>query len=453
MKNTEEEKTKATLKTNLQCSLIIALCFLWTSSGYLYWMYHLLDYLEPSKVDLLTEVIGYLFQALGILIFALAIKYKEKLILNKSAFIMFIGLDFIFIILSTFIDNLIMILIFGYLMNLLHGIVAGYYLTLLAVQVNIKHQGLVFGLGYGVSSIVSWLISLINNTDIVDYRYALIIYGIAICMTIALIITEKDIKVSVSNKYLNRNISKQILMLSLLTVILISMTRGIGFFFPLSDVSGGISPEFSRAFYAFGLIIAGFINDKSRKFGSIICLSALFFPFVTIALSGLSGLENFLWILGYFFFGFLAVFRVVLFTDVSLLYMVSFGLMAGRIGDAAGNIIGISLSGNTIALVTVSSILFVASFIVFFLLYNRLYIPEIKALPSKEERLNTFIEKYELSLREIEVLKLIEEGASNGEISSKLFISENTVKFHVRNILKKTECANRVELISMLNHQ
>lgn len=453
MKNTEEEKTKATLKTNLQCSLIIALCFLWTSSGYLYWMYHLLDYLEPSKVDLLTEVIGYLFQALGILIFALAIKYKEKLILNKSAFVMFIGLDFIFIILSTFIDNLIVILIFGYLMNLLHGIVAGYYLTLLAVQVNIKHQGLVFGLGYGVSSIVSWLISLINNTDIVDYRYALIIYGIAICMTIALIITEKDIKVSVSNKYLNRNISKQILMLSLLTVILISMTRGIGFFFPLSDVSGGISLEFSRAFYAFGLIIAGFINDKSRKFGSIICLSALFFPFATIALSGLSGLENFLWILGYFFFGFLAVFRVVLFTDVSLLYMVSFGLMAGRIGDAAGNIIGISLSGNTIALVTVSSILFVASFIVFFLLYNRLYIPEIKALPSKEERLNTFIEKYELSLREIEVLKLIEEGASNGEISSKLFISENTVKFHVRNILKKTECANRVELISMLNHQ
>ncbi|MGN1405090.1 MAG: hypothetical protein ACI4WM_02365, partial [Erysipelotrichaceae bacterium] len=367
MKNTEEEKNKATLKTNLQCSLIIALCFLWTSSGYLYWMYHLLDYLEPSKVDMLTEVIGYLFQALGILLFALAIKCKQKTVLNKSAFILFIGLDFIFIILSSLIDNLVMILISGYLMNLLHGVIAGYYLTLLTLQVKPEHQGLVFGLGYGISSIASWLISLINNSNIINYKYALIIYGIAICMTIALIITEKDLCAAISDNYSKRNISKQVLILSLLTVILISMTRGIGFFFPLNDVSNGLSLEFSRAFYAFGLIIAGHISDKSRKFGSVLCISALFFPFATIALSAISGLENILWILGYFFFGFLAVFRVVLFTDSSVLYLAGFGLMGGRIGDAAGNMIGILLSDNTIALVTVSSILFVASFIVFFL--------------------------------------------------------------------------------------
>ena len=47
MKNTEElnvlPKPHTTLKTNLQCSLIIALCFLWTATGYLSWMYHLLD--------------------------------------------------------------------------------------------------------------------------------------------------------------------------------------------------------------------------------------------------------------------------------------------------------------------------------------------------------------------------------------------------------------------------
>ena len=45
MKNTEElnalSKPHTTLKTNLQCSLIIALCFLWTATGYLSWMYHL----------------------------------------------------------------------------------------------------------------------------------------------------------------------------------------------------------------------------------------------------------------------------------------------------------------------------------------------------------------------------------------------------------------------------
>ena len=72
---------------------------------------------------------------------------------------------------------------------------------------------------------------------------------------------------------------------------------------------------------------------------------------------------------------------------------------------------------------------------------------------TKEERLNTFIQKHEISSRETEVLNLIIEGASNGEISAKLFISENTVKFHVRNILKKTGCANRTELLAALNQQ
>ena len=77
--------------------------------------------------------------------------------------------------------------------------------------------------------------------------------------------------------------------------------------------------------------------------------------------------------------------------------------------------------------------------------------PVPQPLPSEEERLHAFIQKYELSLREVEVLNLIREGASNGEISAKLFISENTVKFHVRNILKKTGCSNRTELITVLN--
>ena len=77
--------------------------------------------------------------------------------------------------------------------------------------------------------------------------------------------------------------------------------------------------------------------------------------------------------------------------------------------------------------------------------------PVPRALPTQEERLNAFIQKYELSLRENEVLNLIIKGDSNGEISEKLFISENTVKFHVRNILKKTRCSNRTELITTLN--
>ena len=151
MKKTEElnalPKPHTTLKTNLQCSLIIALCFLWTATGYLSWMYHLLDFAESSSVDWLTEVIGYLFQAFGIFIFSIVIKHNSHLLLKKSSFIACIVADFAFIILSALTNRLLHILIFGYLMNLFHGIIAGFYLTLLATQVEHKYRSIVFGRG------------------------------------------------------------------------------------------------------------------------------------------------------------------------------------------------------------------------------------------------------------------------------------------------------------------
>ncbi|MEE8443607.1 MAG: response regulator transcription factor [Dehalococcoidia bacterium] len=48
-----------------------------------------------------------------------------------------------------------------------------------------------------------------------------------------------------------------------------------------------------------------------------------------------------------------------------------------------------------------------------------------------------------LSPREVEVLQLVAEGASNNDIASSLIISENTVKTHLRNIMDKLHLANR----------
>ena len=48
-----------------------------------------------------------------------------------------------------------------------------------------------------------------------------------------------------------------------------------------------------------------------------------------------------------------------------------------------------------------------------------------------------------LSKREVEVLQQVAKGASNKGIASTLFISENTVKTHLRNILDKLHLANR----------
>ena len=53
-----------------------------------------------------------------------------------------------------------------------------------------------------------------------------------------------------------------------------------------------------------------------------------------------------------------------------------------------------------------------------------------------------------LSARELEVLNLLARSMSNREIASELFISENTVKNHVSNVLSKLEARTRVEAVT-----
>jgi len=50
---------------------------------------------------------------------------------------------------------------------------------------------------------------------------------------------------------------------------------------------------------------------------------------------------------------------------------------------------------------------------------------------------------FDLTPREIEVLYLLAEGASNLDISQKLFISISTVKTHISALLRKLQCTNR----------
>ena len=55
----------------------------------------------------------------------------------------------------------------------------------------------------------------------------------------------------------------------------------------------------------------------------------------------------------------------------------------------------------------------------------------------------TLEEETAVSPREKEVLELLAEGATNKEIGATLFISENTVKTHLRNIMDKLHIAKR----------
>ena len=68
---------------------------------------------------------------------------------------------------------------------------------------------------------------------------------------------------------------------------------------------------------------------------------------------------------------------------------------------------------------------------------------EFKDLSAGAERETTQEIDAVLSPREGEVLQLVAQGATNKAIADSLFISENTVKTHLRNIMEKLHLANR----------
>jgi len=60
---------------------------------------------------------------------------------------------------------------------------------------------------------------------------------------------------------------------------------------------------------------------------------------------------------------------------------------------------------------------------------------------------SAFQERYELSDREMEVVRLITQGRSKREVGERLFVSENTVKAHVKHIYTKMGIHNKRELL------
>ncbi len=53
-----------------------------------------------------------------------------------------------------------------------------------------------------------------------------------------------------------------------------------------------------------------------------------------------------------------------------------------------------------------------------------------------------------LTQRETELLKLVAQGMSNKAIARKLSVSENTVKYHLKNIMQRLDVQNRTEAVT-----
>jgi DNA-binding NarL/FixJ family response regulator len=57
------------------------------------------------------------------------------------------------------------------------------------------------------------------------------------------------------------------------------------------------------------------------------------------------------------------------------------------------------------------------------------------------------LEEAGLSPRELSILEALESGGSNREIAERLFVAEQTVKFHLTNIYRKLGVSSRTEAV------
>lgn len=69
---------------------------------------------------------------------------------------------------------------------------------------------------------------------------------------------------------------------------------------------------------------------------------------------------------------------------------------------------------------------------------------KLKEVPNKNSNPSLLTEQ------QMSIAKLVANGLTNREIGEQLFLSENTIKFHIQNIMRKLEVHNRIALVARL---
>ena len=445
------DKTARVYGKYLYIAALIGLGFLWTGTAYIAQAYRLLELgVSGETVNLLTCGAYYVCQAAGVSAVALLFHKRAALAGGRALPLCVTLFALICSAAAEYSSALWLVIAAGTLFNISIGVLSSCYLTRLATDIPQQRRGLVFGGAYAFGCLGTWLISLPMGGRFLWHSGSFFAIAALALLSVLLLKRLEPPAKSADGERERTGFGKKLILLAAAVLFLLSMENTLGFAFPLGSAKDSVYIEFTRVFYGVGLIVAGFVSDKNRRWGAVCCLAALAFPFAALALGGSMGGETAMWMLAYLFLGFWSVYRILVFSDISgktgLPVFSVFGLLVGRLGEAAGTL-GAALFTGT-PLIALSGAVFVLVIALFFLLYQKLYVSTVPAELLEQQRLAEYVRRFGLSAREQDILSLIVKGVSNAEIANALYITESTVKFHAGNIFKKTGQSSRLELIA-----
>jgi DNA-binding CsgD family transcriptional regulator len=451
------------------CCVIIAAVYLLDSLLFFSQFYLMYDFYSEKTINAVSTGWAYLAQGAGLVLFMLLYKTRSRLSARRVFQVLLFLIEVPVIIASILIPGRILLMFMIVILNIIIGLHTGFTFTLAAAHAPTSRLGLCYGLAYAVGAFGTWLISEISGGLMTSYR---IIFAdsLLIALIVVIILMYRD---AFENGRDGENADteapqtadgispdtargRKILILLCLVIAIMAPISSIG---TNNNLYVEYSREFillaQRSFYAVGLIAAGLIFDKNRMIGGICTIVSLIYPIVLIMVYQESGLVMPVIGMSYVILGFFAVYRaaslMTLAADSKKLQLAPLGLAVARICEAVSVLAIIEIGCDELASVILVSVLFIPLVILFFLMVKEQYTPPAAAAGaprelSADERRAAFAEQYGLTRREEEIATFLSEGRSNGEIADLLQLSENTVRFHVSNILKKTGMKDRNEV-------
>ena len=240
------EKTAG--KPDLRSALFICACFLLTSTGYLAWVYHIMEMVPFRTADAVSMVAGYTLQAAGLGLFMAFLRRWGDL--RRRLFNLSLMLYMLCLIPAVLSASLLWTMVFGGLLNLQCGMIAGCYLYTLTSWTGEENSAITLGTGYGISIFLTWLLSVAVGGSAYYTRgilvVCLILTVLAFCAATLLPEQASEAEAGaeagpdrLSGKAGMTEEEKNCILQSGLLILLFSIVNSCGFSFPSSDLGQG----------------------------------------------------------------------------------------------------------------------------------------------------------------------------------------------------------------------